>query len=150
MENNLFLGLAHIGIFTENFEETLEFYTKQLPFEIVKQTIEYKEDNPKGMFPMMFGLLRLNDLYLEVMECANHYSGKGAAGVFDHLGISVRNLDDAIVMLKENGITDGRFGNITVDSDLIPGKSFRQCRVRGYNGEMIGLYEVDNTTFYTD
>ena len=36
----IFNGLAHIGLFTDDYEMTMHFYTKQLPFGIVKETME--------------------------------------------------------------------------------------------------------------
>ena len=31
----VFKGLAHIGLFTDDYEGTMYFYTKQLPFQII-------------------------------------------------------------------------------------------------------------------
>lgn len=73
MENNVFCGLAHLGVFTDNYQETMNFYTDQLPFTVVYETIIKKPEDTTGAFPMKFAMIRLNELYIEIMECANHW-----------------------------------------------------------------------------
>lgn len=146
--NVFFKGLAHLGIFTDNYTETLHFYTQQLPFEVIKETVAVNESNTTGVFPMKYALVRLNDLYVEIMECSNHFNGNGVAGAWNHVGLSVTDLDQAIQYLKERGVPEERFGTITLDEVVNPAKPYRQCRVKGYNGELIGLYELDSATFW--
>lgn len=149
MENQFFSGLAHLGIFTDDYEQTMHFYTQQLPFSVVYTTTIEKPDDASGAFPMKFAMIRLNEMYIEIMECANHWgTNNGVNGVVNHVGIRVTNLEKAIAELKAKGVPDERFGQINIELDQIPGRSFRQCRVKGWNGEMIGLYEVDNDAYY--
>lgn len=148
MDNN-FKGLAHIGIFTDDFEGSIYFYTKQLPFEVVEQTAEEHPDDTSGVYPLKYALLRLGTLYLELMECNNKgYTALGIAGTWDHVGIEVEDVEVAIQTLKQKGVPEEWFGTIVVNSALKPGKSYRSCTMRGKNGEKIGLYEMNNLTFF--
>ena len=70
------------------------------------------------------------------------------AGAFNHLGISVSDLDRAIDELKHKGIEDDRFEAVAVNGQLFPGHVYRSCRIKGANGELIGLYEMDNQNFF--
>lgn len=147
--NQNFRGLAHIGIFTDDYCKTMHFYTEQLPFQIVKETIEEHPDDTNGFYPMRWALIELNGLYLEIMECANGACVENnTAGVFNHLGISVCDLDKAVAELKGKGVEDNRFEEIVVNNQLFPGHCYRSCRIKGANGELIGLYEMDNKTFF--
>lgn len=149
--NKVFRGMAHIGIFTDNFDKTLEFYTEILPFEIVKNTIEEHPGDDSGVYPLKVCIARLNDIYLELIETNNKgWTANGVDGAFNHLGISVYDLDVAIAYIKEAGFPEERIADIVYNSEMIPGKIYRSCRIRGYNDENIGLYEVDNATFYTE
>lgn len=148
--DQIFKGLAHIGVFTDDYEGTMYFYTQQFPFEIVKETVEKHEGDISGYYPMKWALIELNGLYLEIMQCANHACAvKDTAGNYNHLGISVRDLDKAIEELKKKGIEDDRFEAVVVNEQLFPGHCYRSCRMRGNNGELIGLYEMDNQTFFS-
>lgn len=146
-----FRGIAHVGIFTDDFEKTLKFYTEILPFEIVKNTVEENPGDESGAYPLKVCIARLNDLYLELMECHNKgWTANGIDGTFNHLGISVYNLDEALEEIRSKGFPEEKISEIVTNTTLIPGKTFRSCRIRGYNDENIGLYEIDNETFYTD
>lgn len=149
MRKNNFKGLVHIGIFTDNYEGIMDFYTKKFPFSIIKETVEEHPGDKSGYYPMKWALIGLGDLYLEIMECANHALVEyDNAGVFNHLGISVDNLDEAIAFLKERGVEPDRFEQIIINSELFPGQTYRSVRLRGYHGELIGLYEMDNKSFF--
>ena len=144
----IFNGLAHIGLFTDDYEMTMHFYTKQLPFGIVKETVEDHPGDISGYYPMKWALIELDGLYLEIMQCANKACVEnGVAGTFNHLGISVSNLEQAIAELKSKGIEEERFEPVVVNDQLFPGHVYRSCRLKGANGAMIGLYEMDNHVF---
>lgn len=145
----IFRGLAHIGLFTDDYKNTMHFYTEQLPFQIIKETVEEHEGDTSGYYPMQWALIELNGLYLEIMQCANQACVEnGVAGAFNHLGISVSDLERAIDELKHKGIEDDRFEAVAVNGQLFPGHVYRSCRIKGANGELIGLYEMDNQNFF--
>ena len=147
--DQIFKGLAHIGIFTDDYEAAMHFYTQQLPFQVVKETVEEHEGDESGYYPMKWALVEMNGLYLEIMQCANNACAeKDVPGNFNHLGISVSDLDQAIAVLKEKGVAAERFEEIVVNNQLFPGHTYRSCRMKGINGELIGLYEMDNHTFF--
>lgn len=148
-ETKPILGLAHIGIFTADIERTKHFYTKILPFEIVLDTIEEHPEDNSGVYPLKVCILRCNELYLEVMECSNKgWTADDVDGVFNHVGLRVSNLDQALGDLRAKGLSQDRIGEIFINDQLVPGKSYRSCRIKGYNGEAIGLYEIDNEAYY--
>ena len=47
-----------------------------------------------------------------------------------------------------HGVEAERFEPIVVNNQLFPGHVYRSCRLTGANGELIGLYEMDNKTFF--
>ena len=101
------------------------------------------------IFPLKVCIVRLNDLYLEIMECSNHgWMANGVDGTNNHMGISVSDLDSALEQMKAKGFPPERIQQVLTNTSLISGKTFRSCRVRGYNDENIGLYEINNQTFY--
>lgn len=150
MVNKNFCGLAHVGMFTDDFEGTVHFYTEQLPFEVVENKLEEHPGDTSGYFPSKFALLKLGELYIEIVECANKACVENSvAGVYNHLGIAVKDIDGARAELLDKGVEPDRILPIVVNDCLIPGKTFRSCRVIGHNGELVGLYEMDNMTFFT-
>ena len=149
MENTLFTGLAHVGMFTDDFDQTLHFYTEQLPFEKVKVTLEEHPGDDSGFYPSKFALLKLDELYIEIVECNNKaFVENGVAGVFNHLGIAVTDIEKAREELIRKGVEEERLLPVVENDCLIPGKMFRSCRVIGYNGELVGLYDIDNKAFF--
>ena len=90
--DQIFTGLAHIGLFTDDYGKTMHFYTGQLPFRVIKETVEEHPGDESGYYPMRWALVELNGLYLEIMQCANNACAEnGVAGVFNHLGISEKS-----------------------------------------------------------
>lgn len=148
MENNhSFIGLAHIGIYTKDYEKTIDFYTKIMPFKIVKELVECPEGE-SGYFPLKYALLKLNDLYLEIMQPADRSMGNPVDGAVHHMGIRVKDIEQAVNYLIERGYDKNAVTPIGVNTTLYPGKTFRACTIIGPNSERIGLYEMDNEEFF--
>lgn len=125
------------------------FYTEILPFTIVRNMVEEQPEDTREIFPLKVCIVRLNDLYLEIMECSNHgWMANGVDGTNNHMGISVSDLDSALEQMKAKGFPPERIQQVLTNTSLISGKTFRSCRIRGYNDENIGLYEINNQTFY--
>ena len=109
-----FLGLAHIGIFTAHFEKTVEFYTKILPFEIVWNTLEEHPGDNSGIYPLKVCIAKLGDLYVELIETKNKgWTADGIDGTFNHIGIRVADIDDAIAELTARGLPPDRITDVT-------------------------------------
>ena len=79
---DLFLGLQHVGLPTDRYEETISFYHR-IGFETYDTEIN-------GASRVCF--LRLNDLILEVYECSACTQQTGA---WDHIAINVCDIDAA-------------------------------------------------------
>jgi catechol 2,3-dioxygenase-like lactoylglutathione lyase family enzyme len=150
MSQNYFLGLAHIAVFTDRFEDTVRFYTEIFPFVLVKELVEEREDDTSGFFPLKYGLLKLNDLYLEIMESADKRNFNGIEGAVHHIGIKVADIEKALDFLLKRGFSASALPEINVNTSLYPGKTFRAASTKGINGEIINLYEMDNADYFDE
>lgn len=151
MSKEVFMGLAHIGIFTDKYDESLKFYTEVLPFTLVKELYEEKPGDTSGFSPLKFAIFKLNDLYIEIMECADKRNGNGIKGVFHHIGIRVTDIEAAIAYLIERGVpADNLPLPPAVNTTLYPGKIFRSRSLTGPNGEHISLYEINNKEYFDE
>ena len=84
-------GIQHIGIPTNDIEETITFY-KKLGFEIALQTVN-KEAYEKVAF------LRLNTLVIETYE---NKAAKMESGAIDHIAIDVKDVESVYQWINEN------------------------------------------------
>ena len=84
-------GIQHIGIPTNDIEETITFY-KKLGFEIALQTVN-KEADEKVAF------LRLNTLMIETYE---NKAAKMESGAIDHIAIDVKDVESVYQWINEN------------------------------------------------
>ena len=86
-------GVQHIGIPTNDIENTIEFYQK-LGFEIAFQTVN-EEANEKVVF------LKLHTLVIET------YENKAAvmqSGAIDHIAINVKDIEKVYAMINQAGL----------------------------------------------
>ncbi len=86
-------GVQHIGIPTNDIENTIEFYQK-LGFEIAFQTVN-EEANEKVAF------LKLHTLVIET------YENKAAvmqSGAIDHIAIDVKDIEKVYAMINQAGL----------------------------------------------
>lgn len=96
MENNfqqLVKGLQHIGIPTNNIDDTIAFY-KVLGFQIAYQTWNEQADEKVAF-------LRMGDITIET------YENKQAAlknGALDHIALNVTDIEKAFHMAEEQGL----------------------------------------------
>jgi catechol 2,3-dioxygenase-like lactoylglutathione lyase family enzyme len=145
-----FLGLAHVALFTDKYEDTIKFYTKIFPFVLVKELIEVRKDDASGFFPLKYALIKLNDLYIEIMESADKRNFNNIEGAVHHIGIKVADIDKALDFLLKRGFSASTFPEINVNTTLYPGKTFRAASTKGINGEIINLYEMDNADYFDE
>lgn len=75
-------GLQHIGIPTNDFAKTLEFY-KALGFEVAYQTDNNGE---------LVAFLKLGDLMIETYQ---NFKAVGENGAVDHIAINVTDVEEA-------------------------------------------------------
>ncbi len=86
-------GVQHIGIPTNDIENTIEFYQK-LGFEIAFRTVN-EEANEKVVF------LKLHTLVIET------YENKVAvmqSGAIDHIAIDVKDIEKVYAMINQAGL----------------------------------------------
>ncbi len=86
-------GVQHIGIPTNDIENTIEFYQK-LGFEIAFQTVN-EEANEKVVF------LKLHTLVIET------YENKAAvmqSGAINHIAIDVKDIEKVYAMINQAGL----------------------------------------------
>ena len=86
-------GVQHIGIPTNDIENTIEFYQK-LGFEIAFRTVN-EDANEKVVF------LKLHTLVIET------YENKAAvmqSGAIDHIAIDVKDIEKVYAMINQAGL----------------------------------------------
>lgn len=149
MEKDVFKGLAHVAVFTDKYEESIKFYIDVLPMRLVKELCECKPEDSSGFFPMRYAMVKLNDLYIEIMEAGDKRIFTGP-GEFHHIGICVSDLDQAIQFLVKRGFPQSSIPTPSLNSTLYPGKTFRATQFKGPNNEIIGLYEQNNREFFDE
>ena len=111
------------------------------------------DHEPVRMFPAEFVLVRLDGLYIELIECFGPWNGTendkkqpNVLGVIDHFGISVDDIEAAVQQIKDYGYE----GPLDIQTNTISYKDrpLRYCCVKGPDGESLNLYEMDNETFW--
>lgn len=93
MNTNNFTGIQHIGIPTNDFDKTVDFYST-LGFEVAFQTVN-------GTSKVAF--LRLNDLVIETSENNNINT---EAGAINHLAIDVNDIEEAYKFISDNNLNN--------------------------------------------
>ena len=88
---DLSTGLQHIGLPTNDFQKTLDFYAA-LGFEVAYQTVNNGE-------PVAF--LKLGDLMFETYENGR---AVGVTGAVDHVAINVTDVEEARRLADELGL----------------------------------------------
>ena len=86
-------GVQHIGIPTNDIEETIRFY-ETLGFEVVFRTVN-TQANEKVAF------LKLSSLVIETYE---NKAAKMQAGAIDHVAIDVKNIETVYELINQAGL----------------------------------------------
>lgn len=86
---NYFNGIAHVGIPTQNFDESIKAYG-QLGFSLIN------EENNQGSH---VGFLQINNLVLEVYE----EQATNEAGAINHIAIETDDVEEAFNFVKSAG-----------------------------------------------
>ena len=86
-------GIQHIGIPTNDIEETIRFY-ETLGFEVAFRTVN-TQANEKVAF------LKLSSLVIETYE---NKAAKMQAGAIDHVAIDVKNIEAVYECINEAGL----------------------------------------------
>ena len=124
------------------------FYTEIFPFKVVSDLYVDGGDDPTGFYPLKIGQLKLNDLYLEILETADKRQYDNTTGYYHHIGIVVSDVDKAIEYLVSRGYPAEKISKVGRGvRNPYPICTYRNCSLTGPCGERINLYEKDNSVY---
>lgn len=118
-------GFAHVALYTERFEETIEFYQKVFDAE----NLGFFETNVRACW------LSVGGDVLEIFE-----SEKYDDGSFKHIAIACDNVDELFNKALANGAQPHVYPK-DISLDLIQKVNARIAFVKGLNDEQIELFE---------
>jgi len=124
--NDYVTGVQHLGIPTNNIEETIAFY-KAIGFEVVMETVN-EAVNEKVAF------LQNKNLVIETYESGNAAMKVGA---IDHISIDVTDVDAVFAMIANN------FNSLDKEVQSLPfwEKGVKFFTILGPNSEKIEFCE---------
>jgi catechol 2,3-dioxygenase-like lactoylglutathione lyase family enzyme len=100
----MFKAIDHVEIVTRNMEESVEFYTEILGFEMKSS---HKMDGSRGITEIVY--LSLGETTLELLEFPNAGNIPDQIHVgYRMMAITVDDMDAAIEYLKKKGVTISR------------------------------------------
>jgi catechol 2,3-dioxygenase-like lactoylglutathione lyase family enzyme len=138
MESN-YIGLAHIAIFCKDLEESVRFYTEDLDFEKIYETVVNQDQEPDGFFPARYVFIQRGTCLIELLQ--PYDTGKVNAGVngsVDHFAIEVKNIDGVFTRMKDRGLVE-KDAEMAFFPKLF--KGMKAFMIRGPSGEGIELLE---------
>jgi len=121
------MGLAHIGIMTDDADKCVDFYVNKLGFRLI-----YSYD--------------MNGLQLRFVDCGGcvlefvQNGGAAGAGIVDHIAIEIQGLDALIAKLKEAGVDTFESDKVAELPGFFPNGT-RNIFFKGPAGERVELYE---------
>jgi len=129
-DNFLVKGLAHIGVYTDDCDKCVKFYTEVLNFE---SYYEYTTDTGTEL-----KFVRAGNMVVEFVGVGN----TPTPGTVDHIAIEVQGLDEIVKKVVATGATmcSENIGNMP---GLFPTGS-RMMFFIGPAGERIELYEYSH------
>ena len=98
-------GFQHIGIPTNDLEQSIEFYEK-LGFAVAR-----REDIPSDRV----AFLKLKNMVVELYESKSGPAAKGIDGALDHVALDVDDVEAVFAAVKAAGLTP-----ITEDIQFLP------------------------------
>lgn len=126
-------GLAHVGLYVNDIEQSLKFYEEKLDFKLIHEAVNII---PEGDVLVKF--IQNNSCILELVQLP--FSIQREDGWFDHISLAVHNLDEMMAQLKEKGI-EFEPGSYTIAPHVFPPKGSKWVFFRGPDGEHIELNE---------
>jgi len=126
-------GLAHVGLYVNDIECSVKFYEEKLGFKLIHEAVN---KIPEGDVLVKF--IRNNSCVLELVQFPNGI--KREDGWFDHIALSVKDLDRMIEQLEAKGI-EFESDTYTVAPHVFPPKGSKWVFFRGPDGEHIELNE---------
>lgn len=93
-------GLAHIGVYTSNMEESIRFYTEVLGFKL-----NYTKDMPKPQGVTKLAFVQIGSCVIELIQPANGNEVEGrSAGIVDHIAIEVDDIEKLVCRLLDHNV----------------------------------------------
>ncbi len=126
-------GLAHVGLYVNDAKKSVEFYEEKLGFKLVHEAVN---KIPEGDVLVKF--VQNGTCVLELVQFP--YAIKRTDGWFDHISISVKNLDHVIEVLRDKGIVFEEGSYTVAPHVFLPGGS-KWVFFRGPDDEHIELNE---------
>ena len=125
------IGLAHIGIHTDNLQESIEFYTDVLGF-----TLDHTADLHGGGVRLAF--LNLGSCIVELINIADkNVAASRQAGVIDHLALGVKDISSLVQRLEDRGVTY----ETKAPSNIPIKKGAKNIFFMGPSGERLEFFE---------
>ncbi len=125
-------GFAHVGLFVNDIDRSLDFYKKILGFELIWESVN---KCPEGDVAVKF--IKSGESIIELVQFP--YSISREDGWFDHIAMNVTDIDSVIKNLEQSGIVFEE-GSYTYAPQTFPGGS-KWVMFRGPDNEHIELNE---------
>ncbi len=128
--NKYYIGLEHVGLFTNDAEASLNFYVNKLGFDLVSKEKCVIDGNE-----LLLYFVQAESCVLELVQLPDPAVVEGrSAGIIDHFAIKVKDIDAVAAELKEKGIT---FETETANDVDIFESGVRSIFFSGPSGERI-------------
>ncbi len=122
-------GIQHIGLPTNDLEETIKFY-KKLGFEVAAETTLPTD---------RVAFLKLKNIVIETYQSTGEPAAKGFDGAIDHIALDVDDIEAALTAVKAAGLNP-----MTEDIQFLPfwEKGVRFFKVLGPNHEPVEFSQI--------
>ncbi|NMB20118.1 MAG: VOC family protein [Firmicutes bacterium] len=93
------IGLAHIGVHTDDLEKSIEFYESVLGF-----TLDYTAEVRSGAVKLAF--LTKGSCIIELIHnTLENIAASRQAGIIDHVALGVKDISELTARLAEQGVS---------------------------------------------
>ena len=145
MEEKLFTGYSHTGIYVTDREKAIEFYVDVLDFDLL-----FRVDNESD--GLLIAMLQLGDCFIEVLEtpaevgvlpsqCARENIIPSANSTSNHVAITVTDIEKAMEKVRSFGYEFEDRGVYHVPNFGSDKLDLNVSFFRGPNGERIELFQ---------
>ena len=90
-------GFAHIGLFVNDIERSLKFYTEKLNFKLIWESVNQCDDGD-----VLVKFIQNGDSVIELVQFPKPIQRED--GWFDHIAMNVEDIDAVIAELEKMGI----------------------------------------------